>query len=313
MIALLALWACGGDPEPGPTEPSSTVDSTPVGTPPATGSTGTPVDSTAPVPEPVCPAFAAPLVAGVVTDDTLVENSGLAWVDGMLWAHNDSGLALLYGLSPQGAVLQRVPVRGMVVFDWEDIAHLDGHLWLADIGDNLSVRQYVTLYEVPVPGPDAKEVTARGIQLSWPDGSRDAEALIADPVTGDLLVLSKEFDGDTRVGRVPDPAAAEGVLEEVARVRFGGDDGWGDGSLVTGADIAPDGTAVVIRGYIDTLVFPRIPGEPWQATFDRTPCDVDVMPEGQGEAVAWGPDGLWLLGEGSLPPLNHTPVSAARP
>ncbi len=308
IVGWLAWVGCGGgappDPEPRDTRgPTAETGSLPTAVTATTATTG----DTGPPPEPTCPAFGEGETVGIVTDDTLVENSGLAWADGLLWAHNDSGEALLYGLSPQGAVLRRVPVRDMPVFDWEDIALRDGMLWLADVGDNLAVRQSITLYEVPVPGPDDLEVTARSVTLSWPDGARDCETLLADPVSGDLLLMSKELDGDVRVARVVDPDAATSELEEVARVRFG-PDGWGVGTYVTGGDMAPDGTAVVVRAYLETMVFPRVLGEAWQATFDREPCEVDTVGEGQGEAVAWAPDGLYFVSEGTMPAVNHTPL-----
>jgi hypothetical protein len=306
-----ALWlllvACGGADGPAPVDPTAEppVDT---GSSAGTDPTATTGDSGPVVP--ACPAFGEPLTVGVVTDETLVENSGLAWADGLLWGHNDSGEALLYGMSPQGAVLRRVPVRGMSVYDWEDLALRDGSLWLADVGDNLAVRSEVTLYEVEVPGEGAAEVVARPVTVQWPDGPRDCETLLADPVSGDLLLMSKELDGDVRVARVVDPAAEASALEEVARVRFG-PEGWGAGTFVTGGDVSADGRYVVIRAYLEAMVFPRVPGEPWAETFAREPCEVDVVGESQGEAVAWGPDGLYFVSEGSQPRVNLTPLPGA--
>ena len=287
-----ALWGCSGAEEP--------VDE----------GTGEPtVDSSGPVVEPVCPGFGTPETVGVVSDPTLVEASGLAWADGLLWTHNDSGAPLLFGMNPSGAVERRVAVRDAPIVDWEDLAALDGHLWLADVGDNLTLRPWVFLYDVAVPMAGAEEVSARAIQRTWPDGPTDCETLLADPVTGDLLLVSKDFSGQTRVGRVGDPAVTEGELEIVAELQFG-EGGIGSTTLVTGGDIAPDGSMVVLRTYLSAWGFPRIPGEDWAVTFARTPCEIPVAGESQGEAVAWTDDAIYTVSEGESPPVNRTAVLA---
>ena len=300
MSALWLLAGCASSPEPAGASLSPTGTPT---EPPSTAATAAPTGDSGAAPL-LCPEVAATEVAGVVTDERLVEVSGLAWANDLLWTHNDSGGPVLYGLTPQGVVAQVVTVEGMPVFDWEDMAVLDGTLWLADVGDNLAARTHITLYAVPVPAPGQEWVTARALQLTWPDGARDCETLLADPVTGDLVLLSKEIDGDVRVGRVVDPLADEGVLEEVARVRFG-PDGFGTGTYVTGGDVAPDGRGVVIRQYLDLLAFPRRPGESWAETFAREPCALDFLSESQGEAVAWTPGALYTLSEGERPPLHR--------
>ena len=128
------------------------------------------------------------------------------------------------------------------------------------------------------------------------------KTLMADPTTGDLLAVSKAFDGATLVARTPTPLGDQADLEVVAQLQFGTPP-LGSATLVTGGAIAPDGTGVVLRTYLDAFVWPRVPGEPWADTFARTPCPVDLEVEPQGEAIAWGPDGLWTVSEGAFPTL----------
>jgi len=307
MVGLWAWLACSGGNEPpaATDEPPTPTASTGLASPTADSHAPTSDSATE---EPVCPNDDEPQVVGVVADDTLIEASGLAYAGGLLWAHNDSGPSTLYGLTTQGAVARRVTVTGMTIVDLEDIAVLGDTLWLADVGDNLATRSGITLYAVPVPPEGATEVAARAVELTWPDGPRDCETLLADPISGDLLLLSKELDGNVVVARVVDPSAPTSELEEVARVAFG-PDGVGTGTYVTGGDVAPDGRGVVVRQYLDALVFPRQPGEAWAETFARPPCSVDHLGEPQGEAVAWNDDGLFFVSEGSRPPLHHTPLS----
>ncbi len=297
---LAVLMACSGsDDELAPTTPSETAAS---------------AADTAAVDPPACPTFGEPEAAGVVVDPTLDELSGLAWAGGRLWTHNDSSGPMLVGLSEAGAVVQRVSVEGMVVFDWEDIAARGDHLWLADTGDNLSVRDVVWIHEVPVPVADDEVVPRRTFIARWPGGAVDCEAMFADPVSGDVVLMSKVFDGVVTVARLPDPDGEPGVepveLEVVATVVFGSD-GIGSTTLVTGADMSPDGRFVVVRTYTSAWVFPRVPGEPWADTFGREPCEAPTGPERQGEAIAWTEDGLWTVSEGETPPLHRTAVTWA--
>ncbi len=81
-----------------------------------------------------------------------------------------------------------------------------------------------------------------------------------------------------------------------------------DSRLITGADMSPDGRFLVVRTYLSAWAFPRVPGEPWQDTFDRAPCQVPTGPEGQGEAIAWDATGIWTVAEGEGVPLHFTGV-----
>ena len=299
MTSLLFLIACGGEPREA------------VSTDPVVSATG---DSGAPVEPPACPTFGEVEVMGAVTDAALTELSGLTRVGDLLWTHNDSGgQPMVYGLSDVGAVVQRVVVGGALSVDWEDITHRGDHLWVGDIGDNFAIREVVQLYELPVPEDGQDAVESRLLRVSWPDGPVDSEALFADPISGDLLLMSKVVDGVVTVARVPEPDAdpdEEAVeLEAVATVRFG-EEGIGRTTLVTGADMSPDGRFVVVRTYLSAWAFPRIPGEPWADTFGREPCEVPVAGEGQGEAITWDDAGVWTVSEGDAAPLHRVPVEA---
>jgi hypothetical protein len=290
MIAALAMCGCLGSEEPAYKD----------------GVASETADTSVPV-EPVCPDFGEPASVGTVSDERVVEASGLAFADGRFWTHNDSGAPLLFGMTSDGTVDRGVTVDGVVVVDWEDIAARQGALWVADVGDNLAFRPWVTLYEIGVPGAGATEASGRGLQLTWPDGPVDCETLLADPVSGDLMLVSKDFSGESVVARVVDPQGSESALEEVARLQFG-EGGIGQTTLVTGGDISPDGTMVLLRTYLSAWGFPRVPGEDWAATFAREPCEVPVKGEGQGEAVVWAEGAVWTVSEGQGPPLNRTAV-----
>ena len=175
----------------------------------------------------------------------------------MLWAHNDSGGgAELFAVGLDGADRGRVEVVGAGAVDWEDIALLAGadgapdRLLVADIGNNpgsgsrSSRPVRLHLIDEPVaPGPGSTDSTGpvTSVDLAYADGPRDAEALLADPLTGDVLVVSKQWDG-AGAGVYAVPAAtfsaaapAPVTMARVATV------GATEGSLVTGGDISADG------------------------------------------------------------------------
>jgi len=303
---LLVFFGCGGDD--GVAESTDrVVDSAPSSETAPTGDTAQPPEP------PACPTFGEAEAVGVLSDPVLTEVSGLVWGNGVLWAHNDSGGgSRLYGLSETGAVLQRVHFDPTVLVDWEDITRRGDHLWLADVGDNGANRGRVFLHEMAIPAPGADTASARARSAQWPDGPVDCEAVFADPVSGDLLLMSKVFDGIVTVARMPDPDADDSAdpvpLEPVATVVFG-NDGVGRTTLITGADMSPDGRFVVVRTYLAAWAFPRIPGEPWADTFGREPCEVPTGPEGQAEAIAWDERGIWTASEGEGVPLHRTSVA----
>ncbi|MCA9494004.1 MAG: hypothetical protein KC621_28950 [Myxococcales bacterium] len=274
-----------------------------------------PTAETGVVEPPACPTFLPGEPVGVVAADRPDEISGLVWRDGVLWALDDGDKALT-ALDPSGAVLATVELEASTVLvDWEDLAPLGDRLLIGDIGDNLEARQNVRLLQVTPPAITTSHqdwpVDAETV-LQWPDGPHDAETLLADPVSGDVLLVAKDHDGDTPIIRVGSPLPEVALGVEVARLAFG--EGFLQGNtLTTGGTVAPDGSAVVIRTYLDAFLWPRVPGEPWDTTFGRDPCRVDLAPQPQGETIAWSPDGLYTISEGVRPTvLLHAFDDAAR-
>lgn len=121
-----------------------------------------------------------------------------------LFAIEDSGAPpLLTALRPDGTVLGHAVVPGAGNTDWEDIAAGPGPdgapaLFLADIGDNAAKRAFVQIYRVPEPEPDPAATStapATRIDLVYPDGAHDAEALLAAPIRRELVIVTKRVTG----------------------------------------------------------------------------------------------------------------------
>jgi hypothetical protein len=259
-------------------------------------------------------------------DSALVESSGVvsaSYSDRLLFTHNDSGDSpRFYAVDWRGCTLARFHVRGAQAIDWEDIAHSrvdDGRevLWLGDIGDNQARRAHVTVYEVdeprvvvdggtgPCPPIAERTVQATAHVLRYPDGPHDAEALFAEPTGGRLFVVTK---GDAPVGpptvyAAPTPLRSGSVVNEVAKVT---ELHLGD-QLVTGADMSPDATRIVVRGYANAYEW-RVPDADITGAFTSAPQRIALPLQPQGEGIGYTRDGRGLLLTSEDPLRTRPPV-----
>ena len=137
------------------------------------------------------------------------------------------------------------------------------------------------------------------------DGPHNAEALMVDPTSGDVVIVTKEQDG--RSGVYVGPSLQDGAtatLERVFELGFGREPLSGSRS-VTAADASADGARVVIRTYNRVFTFVGLPGTPVADLLASVPYSTTAPADLQGEAIALTPDGLsyYTLGEGLDQPL----------
>lgn len=236
---------------------------------------------------------------------------------GVLWTHNDSGDgARLLAITASGAGAGEVALAGAGNVDWEDIAvGPGGALLVGDIGDNPGRRPSIVVYRVPEPrdaaaGP-AVAVAAR-YELRYPDGARDAEALLFDRSTGAIVIVTKSFDGRAGVY-----AARRPSVRQVTTLRRSGAISLGPLQAVTAGDVSGDGRTIVLRTYDRAYVWRRRAGEAVTAALRRRACRAraDLSIEGQGEALALARDGRAFITvpEGPAPMLRRYASSAPAP
>ena len=269
--------------------------------------------------------------AAMLDDPVLKELSGVAASrvnPPALWVHNDSGgEPTAYAISPAGKLLGAYPVDGATAVDWEDIAvgpgpkNATSYLYLGDIGDNASARDAIVVYRVPEPtakldGTGATLTGTEKFSLHYPDGPVDAESLLVDPRSGDLFIIDKEYtSGIGKVFRAKKSQLVDGAditLQQVASFTMSSDDavspGAGlPGTIITGADVSPDGNLVLVRTYRRVLAFARPKGKPLAAAFGVNPCYAPQATERQGEAVGFAADGsgYFTISEGANAPIHH--------
>lgn len=234
---------------------------------------------------------AAALTVCPVTDERLAELSGLAVVDGGVWAVDDGGREVrVHRLD--GCEIVETRTADVDPYDVEDLAvGPDGSLWLADTGDNERDRETVAVI-VLEPGGGA-----RLHRLAYPDGPHDAEALLVD-AAGVPHVVTKEAGGVAGIyrpaappeGTGPTPLVRAGEVVLPVSDTEGGPLGSIGTRTVTGAAAGPG--VVALRTYTDAWLFPA--GPDLVAALSGDPVRVPLPDEPQGEAIAFTADGTLL-------------------
>lgn len=245
--------------------------------------------------------------AGFPCTPELNEISGIVWsrrLGNVLWVHEDSGGAnAIYAQSPSGgAPLGTITLSGITNQDWEDITIGPGptqgmdSIYVGDIGDNGAGRSNIKIYFFDEPSSTGNQTVSAisKMTLTYPDGPRDAETLMMDPVTGDLFIIQKKGGGGsptstTNVYRKAWPhSPGTYVLEKLGSITIS--------SLIASGDISRDGTGILLKSpnsggdnHPDVInYFPRSPGQSVWEALQGTPCSLPYTSEGQGESVTFG-------------------------
>lgn len=238
-----------------------------------------------------------------LTDREIDEASGLAVSraePGRLWLHNDSsGAARLYASDHDGRSLGSVDITGVTNTDWEDLAAYsedDNHyLLIADVGDNRGVRPTVQLHVVSEPITTTAPVSpARTLNVTYPDGPRDCEAVAVDETERAVYLLSKR-DAPPRLYRVPLGAStgvvtaeflgAVGSIPQPTPADRAEDPRFGRyRSQPTAMSFSAAADRALVVTYKDAYLYTRVPGEPWLRALNRAPRIIDLPQLAQTEA-----------------------------
>ena len=270
-----------------------------------------------------CIDFDSPSKTGKIDRDAISESSGLAvsrvHID-TLWTHNDSGdEARFFAISSDGDDLGTVRLTGANANDWEAMAMGNcGEqtcLYIGDVGDNNAQRNDVEIWRIqePTPPGEDKETIVLGdkLELRYPDGAMDCEAIAQDPLTGDIILVEKSWSAKAKVHRLPASAWETDVEGDTMLTYIGTIDFDTDsltGGLVTGADIAPSGKRLFARTYVAGFHITLERSESGEINGFGAITQDEVYGDGQCEAIAFNDSGmqLWFTCEEENGPIGKS-------
>ena len=242
------------------------------------------------------------------------------------YIHNDSGdTSRFFAIEPSGKLIATIYFKGDTslpqgVRDCEDIAVGPGpvkgksYVYDGDIGDNDAVRDYITVYRIEekkswvadtVQNANAPAVP---IHFRYPDGPKDAETLMVDPIEKLFYIISKRKD---TVGVYTAPLMYKPndtiTLTKRCKLFFPGIKPF---KWITAGDISKDGQQILVKDYVKVYYWQRKNNEPVWQTLQRQPLLLPYKMEKQGEAIGFTPDGkgYYTTSEGVYAPIYYYPL-----
>lgn len=235
-------------------------------------------------------------------DKKLEEASGLVASvvnPGYFWTHNDSGNpAEVFLINDKAEIVMTCRLAGIKNRDWEDIAISvesdTSYLYIGDIGDNEAKFMYKIIYRFVEPVLTTDKLLINQFDtlvIKLDDGARDTEAMMIDPASNDLFVISKR-EQKIRLYQMSLPLISTDttVAEFKEELPF---------TWIVAADISADGKEVLIKDYDYVYYWKRLASETIPELLKTKPAILKYEREPQGEAVAWSRDasGFYTLSE----------------
>ncbi|MFB0944910.1 MAG: hypothetical protein QMB24_01935 [Spirosomataceae bacterium] len=179
------------------------------------------------------------------------ESSGLETAgENEFWTHNDSGgEAKLYKITSEGKLLDSLEVDGAKNVDWEEVTQDDkGNLYVGDFGNNRQSRKDLTIYKIN--GNKTERITFRyADQTAFPANPPkfDCEAMFWHQDS--LYLFTKNYTKKNHVTQLyalPDKAGDYEISPKGS---------WEIETMVTAADISPNGKEFALLTYGKVLIF----------------------------------------------------------
>src|SRR6266545_2364727 len=133
------------------------------------------------------------------------------------------GPATVFAMTSAGAALAEYRLMGVSQTDWEDLAVGPGpatgsYIYVGDFGDNNANRTEIQIYRFAEPTVSTTQAmmttsitNSQVLRFTYPDGAHNAESLMIDPPTGDIVIITKEAANVAAVFRAPGNTAPAGV------------------------------------------------------------------------------------------------------
>ena len=273
--------------------------------------------------------FAAPRLAGLMTDVRLIEFSGMAPArrKNRFWAINDGGQdPILWQVDEKGKIRGQLQLQNVENIDIEDLASFSikppkrkrlHYVAVPDIGDNAALNNDHKIYIVPDVAGRKSTAPDWTIRFRYPDGAHDAEGLAVDAERGYLYIVIKRVLPPI-LYRVPlHPPSGAASLSGAASVSGAGseeiqiaeriatleglpvnDQNSPDasnavrfGSQPTGAVMGCDGNELLLLTYASVYRYQKRNSQSWaSALVGQMPQVLPLPPMFQAEAITLTPD-----------------------
>jgi hypothetical protein len=242
---------------------------------------------------------------GLIENTAVKEASGIVASyknKGLLWTHNDSGDSnRIYSMDANGKGTREFYLEGASNRDWEAIGMATftegSFVYVADIGDNNAQHSDYAIYRVPEPEITTntpKTNTLKSVQkisYKYPDGARDAEAMLIDQSTKDIYIISKRED-TKRLYRLPYPQSyTQTVTAEFVQELTTFSTGTGQQTYLTDGSVSVDNQEIIIKSYFQIFHWRRATNETIPSALKRNPTILPYTLELQGEGVCFAQDG----------------------
>lgn len=188
-------------------------------------------------------------------NDSILETSGLIYINNTLITHNDSGDGpALYEVNTiNGDVNRKVIIRNASHIDWEDICNDESYIYVGDFGNNFGSRKDLCIYKIDIDEyftTESDSVDAELIRFSYSDQKSfkhnpsytnyDTEAVMA--YNDSLYIFTKNWgDNLSYIYSCPKEPGTY-TLSIVDCINPKG--------LVTGATYNPDDHTILLSGYV---------------------------------------------------------------
>ncbi len=246
----------------------------------------------------------------------------------LFWTHNDSRNffdpmptePVLFAVDAQGKLHGELWLEGVKPYDWEAISHFrrkgTSYLLIADIGDNRAKRKRgIRLHAVKEPEIITAKMTQKPawtLELRYPDGARDAEAIAIDEHDNAIYLLSKRDDKPQLYrAELPNGRNSSQMLRLLGSISSldAPVESSEPGDLrvlpfthqPVDMAFAPDRSEVAVLSYAHIYIYPRNPQQSWLEALQGTPQIIHLPGARQYEGLSYSNDGknLFIVREGA--------------
>lgn len=185
--------------------------------------------------------------------DTVSETSGLLFLKGRLFTHNDSGNdPILYEIDTTSGCIKNIfPIKGAKNVDWEDLTADDTFVYIGDFGNNDGTRRDLCIYKIHQNRLLLNDTLLEANKIGFE--FKNQISFVAQPYTtnfdveaiasmgNELLIFTKNW-GNNRCD-------IYSCSKKIGTYNVSKIDSFDSKCMVTGADFSASDSMLVLCGY----------------------------------------------------------------